>query len=102
MINFIKNNSKYLTVAGAFALLIICYFQQKENAKFRKQFTAAANVDSLLSVMHTLRQERDSLDSENYPCQIELSRYKLAFEIFSKRNPKAAEQYAEIISNETE
>jgi len=37
-----------------------------------------------------------------FPIEIELSRYEMAFRLFSERNPKAAEQYADIISNETE
>ena len=44
----------------------------------------------------------DSLYSELYPCQIEFSRYIDALHIFMKRNPKAADQYATIISEETE
>ena len=44
----------------------------------------------------------DSLHSENYLCQIELNRYQNAYEIFVRRNPKAASQYGDIISNETE
>jgi hypothetical protein len=44
----------------------------------------------------------DSLHDENYPCQIELNRFKIAYEIFLKRNPKAASQYGDIISDETE
>lgn len=44
----------------------------------------------------------DSLYSELYPCQIEFSRYIDALHIFMKRNPKAADQYSTIISEETE
>lgn len=44
----------------------------------------------------------DSLYSELYPCQVEFSRYIDALHIFMKRNPKAADQYATIISEETE
>jgi hypothetical protein len=102
MVNFIKNNSKYLTISGAFALLVICYFQQKENAKLRKQTTVVTNTDSLVNVIKTLEYERDSLSMELFPIEIELGRYEVAFQIFSERNPKAAEQYAEIISSETE
>jgi len=44
----------------------------------------------------------DSLHDENYPCQIELNRFQIAYKIFLERNPKAASQYGDIISNETE
>jgi len=44
----------------------------------------------------------DSLHNENFPCQIELGRYQVAYQILLERNPKAAEQYGTIISEETE
>jgi hypothetical protein len=52
-------------------------------------------IDSLQNLV-------DSLQNENYPCQIELNRHKVAYEIFLERNPKAASQYGDIISQETE
>jgi hypothetical protein len=39
---------------------------------------------------------------ELFPIQIELGRYQVAYEIFMERNPKAASQYGDIISQETE
>jgi hypothetical protein len=44
----------------------------------------------------------DSIHNKSYEDEIELNRYQIAFEIFLKRNPKAAEEYSDIISNETE
>ena len=103
MIQFIKNNSKHLTVAGAFTLLVICYFQQKQNAKLRSQlYVPTVNVDSVMNVNDSLQYRLDSVESELFPKEIELGRYEVAFRIFAERNPKAAEQYAEIISSETE
>lgn len=49
-----------------------------------------------------LQHQSDSLYSEIYPCQNEFDRYREAYHIFHSRNPKAAEQYADIISDETE
>ena len=49
-----------------------------------------------------LQYKSDSLNAELYPCQNELDRHIEALHIFMKRNPKAAEQYADIISDETE
>jgi hypothetical protein len=37
MIEFFKKNQKNITMGGAVALLLICYFQQKELAKLRKE-----------------------------------------------------------------
>ena len=53
------------------------------------------DVDSLTIIS-------DSLSVELFPCEVELSRYQIAFELFEKRNPNAASQYNEIISQETE
>lgn len=55
----------------------------------------AQTIDSLQHVI-------DSLYMENFPCQVELGRYQVAYEIFMERNPKAASQYGDIISEETE
>lgn len=49
-----------------------------------------------------LEFERDSLNSELFVKHVELGRYEVAYEIFLERNPKAAEQYGTIISEETE
>lgn len=54
------------------------------------------------SLEKRILQLEDSLYSEYNPCQIELSRYRIAFQIFVRRNPKAAAQYGSIISEETE
>ena len=67
-------------------------------------FTRSAQQEVVLYKTKYYNAQRtiDSLQTENYPCQIELNRYKVAYEIFVKRNPKAASQYGDIISNETE
>jgi len=105
MKNWITKYQKAIIGTGAVAVLLICYFQQKELAKLRSEnkieilgggdIAKAKTIDSLQNLV-------DSLDAENYPCQIELNRHKIAYEIFTKRNPKAAQQYGTIISEETE
>jgi len=48
----------------------------------------------------------DRLDEKEadfiHPCQVELGRYRIAYEIFMRRNPAGAQQYGTIISDETE
>lgn len=53
-------------------------------------------------IIDSLQNMIDSLHAENFPCQIELGRYQVAYQIFMERNPKAAKQYGTIISEETE
>jgi len=50
----------------------------------------------------SIQHVADSLHWELFPTQVELGRYQVAYEIFAERNPKAASQFGDIISNETE
>lgn len=49
-----------------------------------------------------LQYQVDSLNYEKFPLEVEVGRHEMAFYIFTRRNPKAAEQYATIFSEETE
>lgn len=61
------------------------------------------NYDKQLSIKcDSIQHVADSIHNKSYDDEIELNRYQIAFEIFLKRNPKAAEEYGDIISNETE
>ena len=76
--------------------LIRLELYREKNQDLKTQVTTLkSNIDSLQIVS-------DSLYSENFPCQIELGRYQVAYQIFMERNPKAASQYGDIISEETE
>ena len=50
----------------------------------------------------SLQHLTDSLHDELFPTQIELNRMRIGYNILLERNPKAAEQLGNIISNETE
>ena len=57
MIEFFKKNQKNITMGGAVALLLVCYFQQKELAKLRKEVHTIQEIkadkktiDSLLNI----------------------------------------------------
>ena len=54
MIEFIKKNQKNITMGGAAVLLLICYFQQKELAKLRKENLIEKEIN-------VLNKTRDSL-----------------------------------------
>ena len=105
MKEFIAKYQKAIIGTGAVSVLLICFLQQKELAKLRSEkkievlgggdIAKAQTIDSLQKVV-------DSLHAENFPCQIELGRYQVAYQIFMERNPKAAKQYGDIISQETE
>lgn len=59
-------------------------------------------VKDLQKQVDSLQVRSDSLYWELFPVQVELGRYEIAYEIFMERNPKAAQQYGTIISEETE
>jgi len=84
---------KYLFIFLTALLFIICLYQRRQTVIL--QTTYQHQIDSIQYVV-------DSLHNENYPCQIELGRYEVAYRIFMERNSKAAEQYGTIISEETE
>lgn len=105
MKEFITKYQKAIVGTGAVAVLLICYFQQKELARLRSEpkiqvFTGGDIQKGML--IDSLQNVADSLYAENFPCQVELNRYRIAYEIFMERNPKAAKQYGDIISEETE
>jgi hypothetical protein len=55
-----KKYFKHFSLVGALSLLVVCYFQQKENAKLRAQIKEQiVNVD-------TLNKVDNSSDSEDY------------------------------------
>ena len=105
MKEFIAKYQKAIVGTGAVAVLLICYAQQRELAKLRSEqkievlgggdIAKAQTIDSL-------QNKIDSLETEMWPLKVELNRYEIAYEIFMERNPKAAQQYGTIISNETE
>lgn len=58
MVEFFKKNQKNITMGAAIALLLICYFQQKELAKLRKGAMTIQEIntdkntsDSLLKII---------------------------------------------------
>jgi len=59
-------------------------------------------VVELTKSVDSLQNLSDSLSMELFPKEIELNRYEIAYKIFLERNPKAASQYGDIISEETE
>ena len=59
-------------------------------------------INQLTKQVDSLEVLSDSLQVELFPAEVELTRYQIAYEIFLKRNPKAASQFGDIISQETE
>ena len=62
----------------------------------------SVSIKILSKKVDSLQIKYDSINEELFPTQIELGRYKIAYEIFMERNPKSASQFGDIISKETE
>jgi len=105
MKEWISKYQKAIVGTGAVAVLVICYLQQKELAKLRAEPKIEVYTGGDIQkgkLIDSLQNRCDSLYDELYPAQIELGRYEMAYQILLERNPKAAKQYGDIISNETE
>ena len=104
MKQLIRKYQKLITGIGALSVLTICYLQQKELTKLRKEkveFIQGGDIAKAQTI-DSLQKLTDSLSAELLPVHIELGRYQVAYEIFMERNPTAAKQYGTIISEETE
>lgn len=99
MDNMSEKTLRISIVVFALMFLYSTVMWGKKNVELKKQ---KSEIEELYKQVDNLQQKSDSLYSELFPTQIELGRYQIAYEIFKERNPKAASQYGDIISNETE
>ena len=105
MKEFIQKYQKAIVGTGAVAVLVVCYFQQKELSKLRAEqkievvvggdIQKANTIDSLENVI-------DSIRAENIPLQIQLGRYDVALELLREEDKKAAEKFELILTTQTE
>jgi len=95
MEKMLRDLNKVLIIALVISLLMLFaqVFLSFKSSQVSKEYKAKSD---------SLQLKVDSLYAELYPSQIELSRYENAYRIFLERNPKGAEEYGNIISNETE
>jgi dihydroxyacetone kinase-like predicted kinase len=105
MKEFIQKYQKAITGTGAIAVLVVCYFQQKELSKLRAEqkievvvggdIQKAKTMDSLMNVI-------DSIRAENLPLQVENGRYYMALELLREEDKKAADLFQSILETQTE
>jgi hypothetical protein len=98
MKEFIQKYQKAIVGTGAVAVLVLCYFQQKELSKLRKEQKMEVVVDGDTQTVELI----DSLQNELFISQTINTRYEIALELLREENPKAAEAYELIISTKTE
>ena len=99
MKEFISKYQKAIVGTGAIAVLVVCYFQQKELTKLRSEqvnvYNIPHNIDSLINLKDSLHDELFILHTQN-------GRYELSLEYLYEVNPKAGKQFTEFMEHETE
>ena len=90
MKEWIAKYQKAIVGTGAVAVLVVCYFQQKELSKLRseqvKVYNVPHNIDSLINL-------KDSLHDELFMKHIENGRYELSLQHLYEVNPSAAKEF---------
>ena len=89
MKEWISKYQKAIVGTGAVAVLVICYFQQKELSKLR---TEVAQTQEKASNLH----------DELFQARVENGRYELSLEHLYEVNPSAAKEFTSFMEHETE
>ena len=90
-----------LTAGTMLALLYTVYGYRQQNEKLKKEVTFVSdsvlthNVDSLTHLV-------DSLNDEAFSANNAMGRYELSLQHLEEVNPKAAKQFNDYLTNETE
>jgi len=98
MKEFIQKYQKAITGTGAIAVLVICYFQQKELSKLRAEQKIEVVVGGDIEKANTI----DSLESELFVQQTIVTRYEVALELLKEEDKKAADKFELILTTQTE
>ena len=99
MKEFISKYQKAIVGIGAVAVLVLCYFQQKELSKLRSQHIEVSTVPYVIDSMQNVV---DSLHDELFILHTQNGRYELSLEHLYEVNPKAGKMFTEFMEHETE
>lgn len=98
MKEFIAKYQKAIVGTGAVAVLVVCYFQQKELTKLRAEQKIEVLVGGDIEKANLI----DSLHDELFNAKVEAGRYELSLEHLYEVNPKAAKEFQHFMEHETE
>jgi hypothetical protein len=98
MKEFISKYQKAIVGTGAVAVLVLCYFQQKELAKLR----AEKKIEVVVGGDIEKAQLIDSLHDELFQAKVQNGRYELSLEHLYEVNPSAAKEFTTFMEHETE
>jgi len=98
MKEFIQKYQKAIVGTGAVAVLVVCYFQQKELSKLRSEQKIEVVMGRDIQKANTI----DSLQSELFVQQTIVTRYEVALELLKEEDKKAADKFELILTTQTE
>ena len=98
MKEWIAKYQKAIVGTGAVAVLIVCYFQQKELTKLRAEQKIEVLVGGDIEKANLI----DSLHDELFNAKVEAGRYELSLQHLYEVNPKAAKEFDDYMAHETE
>jgi len=98
MKEFIQKYQKAIVGTGAVAVLVVCYFQQKELTKLRAEQKIEVLVGGDIEKANLI----DSLHDELFIEKVQNGRYELSLEHLYEVNPKAAKEFDDFMAHETE
>jgi hypothetical protein len=98
MKEFIQKYQKAIVGTGAVAVLVVCYFQQKELTKLRAEQKIEVLVGGDIEKANII----DSLHDELFQAKVQNGRYELSLEHLYEVNPSAAKEFDDFMAHETE
>jgi hypothetical protein len=105
MKEWIAKYQKAIVGTGAVAVLVVCYFQQKELSRLRAEpkievYTGGDIQKGML--IDSLQNRCDSLYDELFIEKVQNGRYELSLEHLYEVNPKAGKEFQDFMEHETE
>jgi hypothetical protein len=98
MKEWIAKYQKAIVGTGAVAVLVVCYFQQKELSKLRAEQKIEVVVGGDIEKANTI----DSLQNELFIQETIVTRYEVALELLKEEDKKAADKFELILTTQTE
>jgi hypothetical protein len=98
MKEWIAKYQKVIVGTGAVAVLVVCYFQQKELSKLRAEQKIEVIVGGDIEKANLI----DSLHDELFNANVQNGRYELSLQHLYEVNPKAAKEFDDYMAHETE
>jgi hypothetical protein len=98
MKEWIAKYQKAIVGTGAVAVLVVCYFQQKELTKLRGEQKIEVLVGGDIKKANLI----DSLHDELFNANVQNGRYELSLQHLYEVNPKAAKEFDDYMAHETE